>query len=145
MLKLRKRRFDLEEILAEKKKSCDTLKRTCDFLSEKVETPPQLFRFSQACIVSTVFFVVLFSISCAHILMDLQGKLSKNSLKAVEDDLELLYREDQLKMNSLDIMIPLHLNQVKKKDLSNSSTVSTLSSIKDDRSFAAKKKNLLFS
>lgn len=46
--------------------------------------------------------------------MNLQGKLSKNSLKAVEDDLELLYREDQLKMNSLDIMIPLHLNQVKK-------------------------------
>lgn len=47
--------------------------------------------------------------------MGLQEKLSKNSLKAVEDDLELLYKEDQLKMNSLDIMIPLHLNQVKKK------------------------------
>lgn len=58
--------------------------------------------------------------------MDLQEKLSKKSLKAVEDDMELLYREDQLKMNSLDIMIPLHLNQVKKwpcmKHLSESNT-----------------------
>lgn len=51
---------------------------------------------------------------CAF-LTGLQEKLSKNSLKVVEDDLELLYKEDQLKMNSLDIMIPLHLNQVKEK------------------------------
>lgn len=56
-----------------------------------------------------------FSLWRVLILMGLQEKLSKNSLKAVEDDLELLYKEDQLKMNSLDIMIPLHLNQVKKK------------------------------
>lgn len=36
VLKLRKRRIDLEELLAEKKRSSDTLKRKCDFLTEKV-------------------------------------------------------------------------------------------------------------
>lgn len=36
VLKLRKRRIDLEELLAEKKRSSDALKRKCDFLTEKV-------------------------------------------------------------------------------------------------------------
>lgn len=36
-LKLRERRLDLEELLAEKKKSAEALKKECDALVKKVE------------------------------------------------------------------------------------------------------------
>lgn len=38
--------------------------------------------------------------------------MARNSRKAVEDDLEVVHREEQQKMNELDVVVPLRLNQV---------------------------------
>nr|XP_046230506.1 cilia- and flagella-associated protein 44 isoform X2 [Scatophagus argus] len=74
-LQLRERRLDLEEQLAENKKSAEVLKQECDTLVKK-------------------------------------EKLMKSSRKAAEDDLELVQREKQQKMNELDVVVPLRLNQI---------------------------------
>lgn len=37
-----------------------------------------------------------------------------NSRKAAEDNLELVHREEQQKMNELDVVVPLSLSQVKR-------------------------------
>lgn len=116
VLKLRKRRIDLEELLAEKKRSSDALKRKCDFLTEKVVPFGFLSYYINRHVSFTHYpFFLTFWCACFCLLcLGLhQEKLSKSSLRAAEDDLELLYKEDQQKMNSLDVMIPLHLNQVK--------------------------------
>lgn len=57
-----------------------------------------MFRFS-------LFYWFYFSLA-------LQEKLAKNSRKAVEDDLEVVHREEQQKMNELDVVVPLRLSQV---------------------------------
>lgn len=36
----------------------------------------------------------------------------KHNLKAAEESLDLVYREKQQKMNELDVVVPLKLNQV---------------------------------
>ncbi|XP_076614824.1 cilia- and flagella-associated protein 44 [Chaetodon auriga] len=74
-LQLRERRLDLEELLVEKKKSAEALKKECDTLVKKV-------------------------------------KSLKSSRKAAEDDLELVHREKQQKMNELDVVVPLRLSQI---------------------------------
>ncbi|XP_041816587.1 cilia- and flagella-associated protein 44 [Chelmon rostratus] len=74
-LQLRKRRLDLEELLAEKKKSAEALKKECDTFAKK-------------------------------------EKSLKSSRKAAEDDLELLHREKQQRMNELDVVVPLRLSQI---------------------------------
>lgn len=61
--------------------------------------------------------------------------MSKSSLRAAEDDLELLYKEDQQKMNSLDVMIPLHLNQVKTPNTSQIHAVVIHAGVKDSGAF----------
>ncbi|XP_040053049.2 cilia- and flagella-associated protein 44 [Gasterosteus aculeatus] len=75
-LQLRERRLDLEELLAEEKKSAEALKKECDTLSKK-------------------------------------EKLMKTSRKAAENDLELINREKQQKMNELEVVVPLRLHQIK--------------------------------
>lgn len=57
----------------------------------------------------------------------LQEKTVKSSRRAAEDDLELVYREKQQKMNELDVVVPLRLHQVNRKKLSEdkSNSVST--------------------
>lgn len=47
----------------------------------------------------------------------------KNSRNAAEDDLELVHREEQQKMNELDVVVPLSLNQVKVKNCGGSLTI----------------------
>lgn len=42
----------------------------------------------------------------------LQEKSLKSNRQAVEDDLELLNKEKQQKMNELDVVVPLRLHQV---------------------------------
>lgn len=44
----------------------------------------------------------------------LQNKVVKNSRKALEDDMELINKEKQMKMNELDVVVPLRLHQVKR-------------------------------
>ncbi|KAF1377233.1 hypothetical protein PFLUV_G00198560 [Perca fluviatilis] len=74
-VQLRERRLDLEELLAEERKSAEALKRECDTLVKK-------------------------------------EKLVKSSRKAAEDDLELVNREKQQKMNELDVVVPIRLHQI---------------------------------
>ncbi|KAM7369353.1 hypothetical protein PAMP_013627 [Pampus punctatissimus] len=74
-LQLRERRLDLEELLAEEKKSAEALEKECDILSKK-------------------------------------KKSMKNSRKAAENDLELVNREKQQKLNELDVVIPFRLHQI---------------------------------
>ncbi|KAK5851669.1 hypothetical protein PBY51_023206 [Eleginops maclovinus] len=76
ILQLRERRLDLEELLAEEKKSAETLKKECNILVKK-------------------------------------EKSVKSSRKAAEDDLELVNREKQQKINNLDVVVPLRLHQIK--------------------------------
>ncbi|XP_045922375.1 cilia- and flagella-associated protein 44 isoform X1 [Micropterus dolomieu] len=87
-LQLRERRLDLEELLAEEKKSAEALKKECDTLVKK-------------------------------------RKSVKVIRKAVEDDLELVNREKQQKMNELDVVVPLRLNQI--EFITNGSVPSDLS------------------
>nr|XP_061800171.1 cilia- and flagella-associated protein 44-like [Nerophis lumbriciformis] len=75
VLELRERRLDLEEQLAEEKKSAEQLEKECDSIVKKM-------------------------------------KSVKISLKAAEDDLELVNREKQQKMNQLDVVVPLRLHQI---------------------------------
>lgn len=42
----------------------------------------------------------------------LQEKVVKHNRKAAEESLDLLNREKQQKMNELDVVVPLRLNQV---------------------------------
>ncbi|KAM7393288.1 hypothetical protein PAMA_008099 [Pampus argenteus] len=74
-LQLRERRQDLEELLAEEKKSAEALEKECDILTKK-------------------------------------EKSIKNSRKAAENDLELVNREKQQKLNELDVVIPFRLHQI---------------------------------
>lgn len=52
--------------------------------------------------------VLLFCLFC----LALQKKMVNNSRKAAEDDLELVHREEQQKMNELAVVVPLSLSQV---------------------------------
>lgn len=85
----------------------------------------------------TLFSHFLLCMFCLLCLGLHQEKLSKSSLRAAEDDLELLYKEDQRKMNSLDVMIPLHLNQVKSltPNTSQIHAVVTHAGVKDNGAF----------
>uniref|UniRef100_A0A8C4IP88 Cilia- and flagella-associated protein 44 n=1 Tax=Dicentrarchus labrax TaxID=13489 RepID=A0A8C4IP88_DICLA len=74
-LQMRERRLDLEELLAEERKSAEALKKERDPLIKKV-------------------------------------KSVQSSRKAAEDNLELVNREKQQKMNELDVVVPLRLNQI---------------------------------
>ncbi|XP_033502384.2 cilia- and flagella-associated protein 44 isoform X1 [Epinephelus lanceolatus] len=74
-LQLREHRLDLEELLAEEKKSAEALKKECDTLVKK-------------------------------------EKSVQSSRKAAEEDLELINREKQQKMNELDVVVPLRLHQI---------------------------------
>uniref|UniRef100_A0A7N6BMS0 Cilia- and flagella-associated protein 44 n=1 Tax=Anabas testudineus TaxID=64144 RepID=A0A7N6BMS0_ANATE len=74
-LQLRERRLDLEEQLAEEKKSAELLKKECDTLIKK-------------------------------------EKSVKSSRQAVENDLELVNKEKQQKMNELYVVVPLRLHQI---------------------------------
>ncbi|XP_068191495.1 cilia- and flagella-associated protein 44-like [Antennarius striatus] len=74
-VQLRERRLDLEELLLEKRKSVEALKRESGFLVKKQQ-------------------------------------LLKSNRKAAEDDMDLIHREKQLKMNELDVAVPLRLSQI---------------------------------
>lgn len=71
VLKLRKRRIDLEELLAEKKRSSDTLKRKCDFLTEKV-VPSGFLSYHINRHVSFTHYP-FFSLSAVHVLFVVFG------------------------------------------------------------------------
>lgn len=70
VLKLRKRRIDLEELLAEKKRSSDALKRKCDFLTEKVVPSSFLSYHINRHVSFTHYF---FSLSGVHVLFVMFG------------------------------------------------------------------------
>ncbi len=50
---------------------------------------------------------------CEFICLALQEKSVRSSREAVEEDLQLVYRDKQQKMNELDVVVPLRLHQVK--------------------------------
>ncbi|XP_035523595.1 cilia- and flagella-associated protein 44-like [Morone saxatilis] len=85
---MRERRLDLEELLAEERKSAEALRKERDPLMKKKKTV-QINR------------------------------------KAAEDNLELVNREKQQKMNELDVVVPLRLNQI--EFITNDSVPSDLS------------------
>ncbi|XP_041825763.1 cilia- and flagella-associated protein 44 isoform X2 [Melanotaenia boesemani] len=74
-LQLRKRRLELEELLAEEKKSAEALNKESDTLMKK-------------------------------------EKMVKKSRQVVENDLELINKEKQQKIDELDVVIPLRLDQI---------------------------------
>ncbi len=50
---------------------------------------------------------------CEFFCLALQEKSVRSSREAVEEDLQLVYRDKQQKMNELDVVVPLRLHQVK--------------------------------
>lgn len=116
-LQLRERRLDLEELLVEEKKSAEALKKECDTLAKKVKP-----RFSSFGLLTCFCHHMLcFSQTSSHVFCcffsALQEKTVKNNRKTVEDDLELVNREKQQKMNELDVVVPLRLHQVNSQKL----------------------------
>lgn len=107
-LQLRERRLDLEELLAEEKKSAEALKKECDTLVKKVILCFASFGYVS---ISMCEFCHSHPNVCVF-CWALQRKSVKVIRKAVEDDLELVNREKQQKMNELDVVVPLRLNQV---------------------------------
>ena len=66
----------------------------------------------KAHILVCVFFFCFFFLVCLFLSLSLQEKSVNNTRKAVEEDLELINKEKQQKINELDVVIPLRLHQV---------------------------------
>ncbi|KAM4720112.1 cilia- and flagella-associated protein 44 isoform 2-T2 [Anableps anableps] len=89
-LQLREHRLDVEELLAEEKRTIEALKKENELIVKK-------------------------------------EKVIKSSRQAVEDDLELINKEKQMKLSKLDVVVPLRLHQI--AFLTNDSMPSDLSEV----------------
>ena len=114
-LQMRERRLELEELLAEKKKSAEALKTECDTLAKKVVL---LFSLSSHFNIHvyvtmrsfcTTSYCVCVCVWWGADFLALQKKSLRSKWKEARDSLD---RDKQQKMNELDVVVPLRLNQV---------------------------------
>lgn len=90
VLKLRKRRIDLEELLTEKKRSSDALKRKCDFLTEKV-VPSGFLSYLINRHVSFTHYPFFLTFWCACFICYVWASTRKNCQRAVSEQQKMTW------------------------------------------------------